>query len=216
MNPVAVFQKANGLVSDGKIGPKTFIKMAQVWRISYVQLVHFLAQTHHESQAFSVLVESFAYRTAERLALIFRSPFDLDKDKKVDPEEIEFAKKFLGRPVATANYVYANRMGNGNEASGDGWKHRGQGPIMLTGKEDQYAFSDWIKDPTIKQNPNLISEKYAFESAIYFFTKKGIWVMASDLKQSTTEKISIKVNGGSNGLKERIDLVSQYSKLIPV
>ena len=94
----------------------------------------FLAQASHESNKLAKIKENLRYSDPARIALIFRSGFDLDKDRVVDPEEIEFAKAYVKQPAKLANRAYANRMGNGSVASGDGWKYIGRGPIQRTGK----------------------------------------------------------------------------------
>ncbi|CDN87333.1 Putative lysozyme [Hydrogenophaga intermedia] len=94
----------------------------------------FLAHAVIETARLSSLEENLRYSDPERIARIFRTGFDLDGDRVVDPEEIEFAKGFVRQPEKLANRAYANRNGNGDEASGDGWRYRGRGIFQLTGR----------------------------------------------------------------------------------
>jgi putative chitinase len=94
----------------------------------------FLGQCMVESSGFMRLEEGLNYKDPARIARIFRSAFDLDGDRQLDPEEIEFARGFVGKPRELANRAYANRNGNGNELSGDGYRYRGRGLIQLTGR----------------------------------------------------------------------------------
>ena len=94
----------------------------------------FVAHTLIESARLSKLEEDLRYSDPERIARIFRSGFDLDGDRVVDAAEIEFAKQFVRQPMKLANRAYAGRNGNGNEASGDGWRYRGRGLFQLTGR----------------------------------------------------------------------------------
>lgn len=94
----------------------------------------FIAQAWIESDGFTALEENLRYSDPVRIARIFKTGFDLDRDGIVDPEEVEFAKQYVRQPEKLANRIYANRLGNGNEASGDGWRYRGRGLFQITGK----------------------------------------------------------------------------------
>lgn len=101
----------------------------------------FLAHALVESANLTATDENMRYSDPARIARIFRSGFDLDRDRVVDPEEIEFARGFVRQPQKLANRVYANRNGNGDEASGDGWLFRGRGIFQLTGRGNYAAAS---------------------------------------------------------------------------
>lgn len=101
----------------------------------------FLAHCMVESAGFTALEENLRYSDPARIARIFRSAFDLDGDRQLDPEEIEFAQGFVRQPEKLANRAYANRNGNGDEASGDGWRFRGRGLFQLTGRANYRAAS---------------------------------------------------------------------------
>lgn len=175
-----------------------------------LRLAHFLAQASHESMNFTRTVENLKYSNVNRIALIFKNDVDVDKDKVVELHEIEFAKKFVNNPVALANFVYANQNGNGDEASGDGWKHRGAGYIQLTGKKNQQDFFKFIGLP-IDSDPLLISTTYALQSAAWFFnTRKLNEIADTGTDKSVVKAITLKVNGGLHGLDERTKLFKDY------
>lgn len=124
-----------------------------------VKLAHFLAQCGHESGGFKVVNENLNYG-AKGLLGIF---------KKYFPDEAK-AKLYERKPEKIANLVYGNRMGNGPEASGEGYKFRGRGYIQLTGKAN-YAEFDKVVTENIVENPDLVATKYPLLSAAWFFHK---------------------------------------------
>jgi len=89
-----------------------------------LRLAHFMAQIAHESMNFSRKEENLMY-SADRLLVVFPKYFNQ-----------ESVKYYALQPENIANHIYSNRMGNGNESSGDGWKYRGRGYIQLTGKDN--------------------------------------------------------------------------------
>ena len=117
------------------------------------------------------------------------------------------AQKCHRNPEMVANYAYANRMGNGGPETGDGWRFRGRGPIHLTGRNNYTAFAeDEFEEPGfILDNPDMVAleKDIAIKSALWFWDKNGLNDLA-DSKQIT--KLSRRVNGGDNGLQERIRL----------
>lgn len=217
-NPIIVFQEKNGLVADGSIGPLTMKTMCTKWNKTHTQVSHFLGQTSHESADFTRLIENLNY-SAQGLANTFPTRYAVDYRAKIKiPNAL--ALKLANNKIAIANNVYANRMGNGPESSGDGWLHRGYGPIQLTGKANHYAFADYVKDPAIKTNPALIAEKYALESALFFFDKNNIWKYAVDLSDDSIDKVSDAINRGNPfakgyaiGYKDRKERTLKFSKI---
>ena len=102
-------------------------------------------------------------------------------------------------------------MGNGNEASGDGWKYRGRGALQLTGKANYQAFSTYLNKPEIMDNPDLVATTYAFESAMYFFDKNKLWAMCDQgITDAAILAITKRINGGTNGLEQRNKLTKKY------
>lgn len=165
---------------------------------------HFFAQIHHESGLKSIR-ESLYYKTIKGLRDTFYTPF---KDKTDD-----FVSQYLRNSEKCANYVYANRGGNGNEASGDGFKYRGGGFIQNTFKN---AYVNLAKDTNIPfdKNPDLITEEAnAMIAALWFWNKNSLnkHADADDIKKVT--KI---INGGYNGLSHRTELLKKYKEIFNV
>lgn len=171
-----------------------------------LRLAHFLAQCGHESGGFRVTRENLNY-SVEGLTKIFPKYFPT----------VEVATPYAKQPEKIANKVYANRMGNGDEASGDGFKFRGRGYIQLTGKDNYKAFGASIQqDLTAK--PDAVATDYAMLSAAWFFHKNGLHKIADEgADDVVVQKITKRVNGGTIGLADRIKHFREYhSVLSPV
>jgi putative chitinase len=168
-----------------------------------LRLAHFLAQCGHESGGFRLTQENLNY-SAKGLNGIF---------KKYFPTEAA-AAPYNRNPQKIANKVYSNRMGNGTEASGDGYKFRGRGYIQLTGKDNYTAFGKSIGiDMTV--NPDLVASQYALLSAAWFFTKNGLHKMADGgATDAVVTSITKRVNGGTIGLADRIKHFKEYYHLL--
>jgi putative chitinase len=157
-----------------------------------LKLSHFLSQCAHESGNFKFVKENLNY-SADGLRKIFPKYFPT----------IEIANKYARQPEKIANKVYANRMGNGDEASGDGWKYKGAGYIQLTGK-DNYAAFDKFVDDDIMANPDLVATKYPLMSAAFFFHKNKLWdVCDKGHGDDVVLAVTKRVNGGTHGLADR-------------
>jgi len=168
-----------------------------------LRLAHFLAQCGHESGGFKATQENLNY-SAKGLAGIF---------KKYFPTEAA-AAPYARQPQKIASKVYGGRMGNGNEASGEGYKFRGRGYIQLTGKENYTAFGKSIGEDIIS-NPDVVASKYALLSAAWFFSKNGLHKMADEGASDTVvTKITKRVNGGTIGLPDRIKHFKEYYHLL--
>jgi putative chitinase len=148
-------QKKIGITPDGSFGPVTLKAAATYFKLTPVRAAHFFAQTGHECGHFKVYSENLNY-SASGLLKTFSKYF---------PTE-EFAETYARQPIKIANRVYANRMGNGPESSGDGWKYRGRGALQLTGKSNYKGFSDYMKRPNILTTPDLVATEFSFDSAI--------------------------------------------------
>ncbi len=168
-----------------------------------LRLAHFLAQCGHESGGFRLTKENLNY-SAKGLQGIF---------KKYFPTEAK-AKLYERKPEKIANLVYGNRMGNGDEQSGDGAKYCGRGYIQLTGKDNYTAFGKAIGED-ILNNPQWVAEKYALLSAAWFFNKNKLHLLAD--KGNTVEVVTMitkRVNGGTIGLSDRIKHFNEYYQLL--
>jgi len=168
-----------------------------------LRVAHFLAQCGHESGGFRVTNENLNY-SAKGLMGIF---------KKYFPTEA-IANAYQRNPQKIANKVYSNRMGNGTEASGEGYKFRGRGYIQLTGKENYTAFGKSI-GVDIPSNPDSVATTYALASAAWFFSKNGLHKIADEgASDMVVTKITKRVNGGTIGLEDRIKHFKEYYHLL--
>ena len=168
-----------------------------------LRLAHFLAQCGHESGGFRATQENLNY-SAKGLNGIF---------KKYFPTEAS-AAAYARNPQKIANKVYGGRMGNGLEASGDGYKFRGRGYIQLTGKENYTAFGKAIGED-ILANPDKVASTYALLSAAWFFSKNGLHKMADGgATDAVVTSITKRVNGGTIGLADRIKHFKEYYHLL--
>lgn len=234
---VKAWQASHGLTADGIVGAGTWSKMfetsapapvvgnidlnklkghipdAVIGQIPGVmekfqintalRLCHFLAQCSHESNNFKATVENLNYSSKS-----LRSVF-----KKYFPTEA-MALEYERKPEKIANLVYGGRMGNGPEASGEGYKYRGRGYIQLTGKVNYTAFNK-VVDEDVVANPDLVATKYPLLSAAWFWDSRQLNLLAD--KGATELEIAActkKVNGGTNGLVDRIEHFKEYYSLL--
>jgi len=159
---------------------------------SPLRAAHFLAQTHHESAGFTRTVENLNY-SAVRLMQVFPKHFDGTN-----------AEDYAGKPESIASRAYADRMGNGDEASADGWKFRGRGYLQLTGRDNYQSF-DLIVPESVVANPELVQTHYPLLSAGWFWNSKGLNGLADQgPTPAIVSAITKKVNGGTNGLEDRV------------
>lgn len=150
----------------------------------------FIAQCAHESVNFTALRENLNYR-AVSLRNTFGKYFTSD----------EMAKQFANKPERIANVVYANRMGNGDEASGDGFRYLGRGLIQLTGKNTYMLFAASINISVDEVPSYLGTFEGAVQSACWFWEQNNLNAVAD--KQDIVKMTKI-INGGTNGLDDRI------------
>lgn len=156
----------------------------------------FLAQCAHESANFSATVENLNY-SKESLVKVWPKHFPT----------LEFAAAYHRQPEKIANRAYRNRMGNGDEASGDGWRYRGRGLIQLTGKNNYEAYGkavaiDFVKEPELMDKPvNHVL------SAAWFWETNGLNAFAD---KEDIVGMTKRINGGTHGLQDRL---SKYDKI---
>ena len=154
------------------------------------RIAAFMAECIHESAGFQFLQENLNYK-AESLTKVWPARFPAD-----------IAEQYAHNPEKIANRAYANRMGNGDEASGDGWAHCGRGLIQLTGKNNYQAFADSIETPIEEITAYLQTFEGAAQSACWIWETNNLNALAD---QGNIDKISQITNGGKLGLKERRD-----------
>jgi putative chitinase len=168
-----------------------------------LRLAHFLAQCGHESGGFRAVQENLNY-SAKGLCGIFRKYFP----------SVTVAMQYERKPEKIANKVYANRMGNGNEASGTGWKFRGRGYIQLTGTENYKSFDATVPEDIIA-NPDLVATKYPLASAAFFFKKNNLWSICDrGSSPDVVTAVTKRVNGGTIGLADRQKHFKEFYHLL--
>jgi putative chitinase len=235
---VKEWQAANGLTADGLVGDGTWTKMfgsapvatpvtsgtlkleklkghipdaviaqipdtaAKFGITTNLRLAHFLSQCGHESGGFKAVSENLNY-SADGLVKIFGKYFNATT-----------AAGYARNPEKIASKVYASRMGNGNEASKEGFKFRGRGYIQLTGKENYTKFGKFIGED-IASNPDLVATKYPLASAAFFFNSNGLWAICDKgADDATVTAVTKRVNGGTIGLADRIKHFKEYYNLL--
>ena len=167
-----------------------------------LRLAHFLAQCGHESGGFKAVSENLNY-SADGLKRIFPKyfPGNLNESYARQPEKI-------------ASRVYGSRMGNGDEASKEGFKFRGRGYIQLTGKSNYATFDKFVEDDIIG-NPDLVATKYPLMSAAFFFNNNSLWSICDrGADDATVTAVTKRVNGGTIGLPDRIKHFKEYYSLL--
>jgi len=168
-----------------------------------LRLAHFLAQCGHESGGFKAVRENLNY-SAKGLMGIFKKYFPNAK----------LALQYERKPDRIANKVYASRMGNGPESSGDGYNYRGRGYIQLTGKSNYQLFDKTVPED-ITANPDLVATKYPLASAAFFFNSNKLWAICDKgADTATVTAVTKRVNGGTIGLPDRIKHFNEYYNLL--
>jgi len=181
-----------GATPDGAFGPNTARAIAAHYDLSPNRAAHLLGQAAHESGGFTITKENLYYSTPERLCKVWPSRFKTVAD----------AEPYAKNPKALADKVYSNRMGNGE---GEGHRYIGRGFIQLTGKDNYRSFATDMRVPEVWDDPSLVETDYAFESAMWFFEKNGLFKMADNgIGTDNIKAITKRVNGGYHGLDDRI------------
>lgn len=165
-----------------------------------LRLAAFLAQVGHESAQFNRLEENLNY-SAEGLMRVWPKRFP----------DLPTAQAYAHAPERIANRAYGNRLGNGDEASGDGWRYRGRGLIQLTGKSN-YAQADAALNAGLLSNPDRLAQDrdVAARAAIWFWNSRGLSALADshpgDDETADFKEITHRINGGEEGLQDRLVL----------
>lgn len=181
-----------------------FVASLNQWAVSFgidspLRMAHYLAQVLHESQLLKRTDENLNY-SADGLLRTFPRYFNAAQ-----------AKEYARKPERIANRVYASRMGNGTEASGDGWRYRGRGYIMLTGREnyERFAKSDVCTADVVRQPDALMRFPLNQVVAGWFWETNGLNALADS---DDCEAITRRINGGTNGLADRKFLLRRLKK----
>jgi len=241
-NKVKKWQQENGLSVDGIIGESTWRKMFELPKPQPIQknvvqhsgpidinklkghipdevirqlpdtiekfkintalrLAHFLSQCSHESGNFKIVQENLNYSK--------------DGLKRVFPKYFpgNLAESYQKQPEKIASRVYGSRMGNGPEESKEGFKFRGRGYIQLTGKSNYIAFGNAINE-NVTDNPDIVASKYPLLSAAWFFHKNCLSKCDAGSSDVVVQNITRCVNGGLNGINDRIKHFKIYYDLL--
>lgn len=190
-----MLRKAFPLCADAEDWAAALLPAMERFRITTKgRIAAFLAQVGHESGGFQRLEENLVYRTPSRLAAVWPRRFC----------DAGAAEPFVGNAEDLANFVYAGRMGNGDPASGDGYRFRGRGLIQLTGREN-YARAAAALGLDLLAQPELLSAHGpAALSAAWFWDDRGLNALAD---AGAFEEITRRINGGVTGLEERRELL---------
>lgn len=186
-------QQKIGVTADGAFGPGTLKAAANYYKLNRNRAAHFFAQCAHESGGFKAFSENLNY-SAQGLRNIFGKYFPT----------AELANAYARQPAKIANRVYANRMSNGPESSGDGFAFKGRGALQLTGRANYQAFADYINRPDVMTNPDLVATELAFESALWFFDRNKLWSICDQgITDAAILQLTKRINGGTHGLEDR-------------
>lgn len=170
-----------------------------------LRMSHFLSQCHHESGGFKSTTENMKY-SAARLLQVFPKHF----------KSLDDTKGYAMHPERIGNKVYANRLGNGDELSGDGYKYRGRGYIQLTGRHN-YKIIDSYLDENIIDNPDLIATKYPLFSAAWYWQSRKLNSTADKgATMEICEQVTRNINGGKLGLQSRYKLLVYYYQMLNI
>jgi len=208
---VKEWQAKNGLTADGIVGDGTWKKM-------------FPGEVIKED----VVIPTGGPFKLEKLkghipeAVIAQIPdtanlnYSADGLKKIFPKYFpgNLSESYARNPEKIASKVYGGRMGNGDEASKDGFKFRGRGYIQLTGKSNYSNFAKFIGEDTVA-NPDLVATKYPLASAAFFFDSNKLWsICDKGADDATVTAVTKRVNGGTIGLADRTKHFKEYYNLL--
>lgn len=210
MDQIKKLQEKIGAKIDGDFGAETLKKAAAYYKLTHEQTAHLFGQIAHETGDFKYFTENLNY-SATQLLKVFKRYFKT---------EIE-AKQYANKAIMIANKVYANRMGNGDEKTGDGYKFCGRGSLQLTGRQNYLLFSKYINNQEIMNKPELVATEYAFESAIFFFIQNNLFKYCQVVDDESITKLSKAINVGNanstvipHGLDDRITKTKLFYKML--
>ena len=199
---IKTLQRLVGSTQDGILGNDTLTKFQCKFNVPNKAMVaHFFANVWHETGGLTISKESLNY-SAKRMMQIFGVGKHSAKLTQAE------ANYLVGKPYEFAERVYG--LGNtkkaqelGNTSKGDGYKYIGRGSLQITGK---YSYKELqssglvASGDSVVDNPELVEDKYFWQSAINYFNKRGLWNLVSTISDADTEKVRRRVNGGLNGI----------------
>lgn len=209
MSVIKNFQLSCGLKPDGDIGPKTLGAIRAKLNKSKEQIANYMGQYNHETGGFKYATESLNY-SAERLMQVFDYYKTKPGEAYMDGKTVEHKSD----PETIANKVYWDRNRSkshwlGNKHWGDGWKFRGRGLPMTTGMYNYAALGNHLK-VNLVDNPELVATDFYWEAGEFYFETKNLWEIAKEVNVESMTLLTEKINGGRNGLKERMRMTRYY------
>lgn len=192
--PVSIVQKALAPIHPEDL----LMRVAKRAKITGNELAHLMSQASHETLQFTRFEENLKYKTADRLVKVFPSIFKNSKQ----------AEPYVNNPEKLANRVYATRFGNGDEASGDGWRYRGRGPLMITFKENYEKLQKATGLPLV-DNPELAADpKHAAQIAVAYWMLKVRHRISDAASLRDVTRI---INPGMQDIKRRQKEYEKYT-----
>ena len=186
-----LLQEKCGVTPDGAFGPNTAKAIVTHYELSPERGAHLLGQVVHESGTFRYTRENLNY-SVEAMMKVWPNRF---------PTE-ESAKPFARNPKALAENVYFGRMGNDSKEKASAYI--GRGFLQLTGYNNVRAFASDMRVPEVLDNPQLLEEDYAMDTALWFFKKNNLWKICDEgVNDDTIKNLTKRINGGYTGLSHR-------------
>ena len=186
-----MLQEKCGVTPDGAFGPNTAKAITAHFELSPERGAHLLGQVVHESGTFRYTRENLNY-SVEAMMKVWPNRF---------PTE-ESAKPFARNPKALAENVYFGRMGNDSKEKASAYI--GRGFLQLTGYNNVRAFASDMRVPEVLDNPQLLEEDYAMDTALWFFKKNNLWKICDEgVNDDTIKSLTKRINGGYTGLSHR-------------
>ena len=203
-NALKLLQTKCGCDADGSFGPNTARGILKHYELSPERGAHLLGQIVHESASFKLTRENLNY-SVEAMMRVWPSRF---------PTE-ESAKPYAKNPKALAEKVYLDRMGNDTKKKAS--LYIGRGFLQLTGYNNVRAFASDMRLPEVLENPQLLEEDYAMETAIWFFRKNNLWKICDEgVSDDVIKKLTKRINGGYTGLEHRIKETNKIYEWVKV
>tara|TARA_R110002012_G_scaffold137198_2_gene291735 strand:- start:6775 stop:7392 length:618 start_codon:yes stop_codon:yes gene_type:complete len=187
-----MLQEKCGVTPDGAFGPNTAKAIVSHHELSPERGAHLLGQVVHESGTFRYTRENLNY-SVDAMMKVWPSRF---------PTE-ESAEPFARNPKALAENVYFDRMGNDTKEKASAYI--GRGFLQLTGYNNVRSFASDMRVPEVLENPHLLEEDYAMDTALWFFKKNNLWKICDEgVTDDTIKRLTKRINGGYTGLDHRI------------
>lgn len=203
-NALKLLQTKCGCDADGSFGPNTARGILKHYELSPEHGAHLLGQIVHESASFKLTRENLNY-SVEAMMRVWPSRF---------PTE-ESAKPYAKNPKALAENVYFDRMGNDTKEKAS--LYIGRGFLQLTGYNNVRSFASDMRVPEVLENPQLLEEDYAMETAIWFFRKNNLWKICDEgVSDDVIKKLTKRINGGYTGLEHRIKETNKIYEWVKV